>query len=177
MTKNNKNIVLIGYRATGKTSVGKLLAQKLARPFVDSDHAVEKKVGKTIAAMVAAKGWDFFRAEEKAMLLELTKTSEQVISCGGGAVLHQDIWPELKETSFVVWLKADIDTICQRLAGDQATEGQRPSLSGQDIYTEIKDILKERTPLYAKACHLELDATGSLEDIVEKIIHHFRKTP
>ncbi len=175
MTTREKNIVLIGYRATGKTSVGKLLAQKLDRPFVDVDQAVEKKAGESISAMVAAKGWDFFRAEEKDMLLELTSNPGQVIACGGGAILHQDIWPQLKKVSFVVWLKADVDTICRRLAGDQATQGQRPSLSGQDIYSEVSGILAKRTPLYAGGCHLELDATGGLEDIVEKTIRAFQE--
>ncbi len=175
MSSPDRNIVLIGYRATGKTSVGKLLAQNLGRPFVDSDHVIEKKNGQSIAAMVAARGWDFFRAREKEVILELTATPGQVIACGGGAILHQDIWPLLKKNAFVVWLQLDIDTICRRLAGDQATEKQRPSLSGQDIYSEVADILHDRTPLYAAGCHLELDATGSLEDIVKNIIHHFHE--
>ncbi len=177
MTTSAKNIVLIGYRATGKTSVGQLLARKLGSSFVDSDQAVEKKAGQSIATMVAAKGWDFFRAQEKEMLLELTRQPGQVIACGGGAILHQDIWPLVKKAAFVVWLKADIETICRRLAGDEATTSQRPSLSGQDIYAEVGGILHERTPLYAAGCHLELDATGSLEDIVEKIIRGFKEAP
>lgn len=175
MKSTEKNIVLIGYRATGKTSVGKLLARKLGRPFVDSDHAVEKMAGQSIAAMVQAKGWDFFRAQEKEMLLELITKPDQIIACGGGAILHQDIWPLLKKDTFVVWLKADTTTICQRLAGDEATQSQRPSLSGQDIYAEVAGILQERTPLYAAGCHLELDATGDLEDIVEQILHHYQQ--
>ncbi len=176
MTSANRNIVLIGYRATGKTSIGKMVAKKLERPFVDSDHAVEKRAAQNISAMVEAKGWDFFRAKEKEMLLELTSSPGQIIACGGGAILHQDIWAKIKESSFVVWLKADIETICSRLAGDQATASQRPSLSGQDIYQEIAEIVKERTPLYQAGCHLELDATGSLEDIVDKIIIGYKET-
>ena len=175
MTTSTKNILLIGYRATGKTSVGKLLAHKLDRPFVDSDHAVEAKSGQTISAMVEAKGWEFFRSQEKKMLLELAGKPGQIIACGGGAILHQDIWPQLKKEAFVVWLKADVTTICKRLAGDEATETQRPSLSDQGIYAEVDEILKERTPLYAAGSHLELDATGSLEDIVAQIIHHFQE--
>ncbi|MBU0680847.1 MAG: shikimate kinase [Proteobacteria bacterium] len=175
MNTKEKNIILIGYRATGKTSVGKLLARQLGWPFVDSDHAVEKKAAQSIATMVAARGWDFFRSKEKEMLLELTRQPGQVIACGGGAILHQDIWPELKKNAFVVWLKADITTICNRLAGDEATMSQRPSLSGQDIYVEISEILRQRTPLYAAGCHLELDATASLEDIVDMIIRGYQK--
>lgn len=176
MSAHDKNIVLIGYRATGKTTVGRKVAEKLGRPFVDSDHAIEKKAGQSISEMVEAKGWDFFRGQEKDTLLELTGSPGQVIACGGGAILHQDIWPRIKESSFVVWLRADIDTLCKRLAGDQATASQRPSLSGQDIYREISEILKERTPLYHAGCHLELDATGSVEDIVDKIISSYQKS-
>lgn len=175
MIMPEKNIILIGYRATGKTSVGQLLAKKLDRPFIDVDQAVEKKCGESIAAMVTIKGWDFFRAQEKNMLLELTSQPGQVIACGGGAILHQNIWPQVKQDALVVWLKADINTICRRLAADEATQSQRPSLSGQDIYAEVAGILHQRTPLYAAGCHLELDATGGLEDIVEKIIQHFQE--
>ncbi|MDR9500932.1 MAG: shikimate kinase [Desulfurivibrionaceae bacterium] len=176
MTVSEKNILLIGYRATGKSTIGRLLARRLARPFVDADQAIEKKAGATIAAMVASHGWDFFRAREKEMLLELNRRAGQVIACGGGAILHQDIWPRLKESAFVVWLQADTETICRRLAGDQATPSQRPTLSGQDIYTEVADILAARAPLYAAGSHLALDATGRLEDIVEKIIRNFEQS-
>ncbi len=175
MTESTENIILIGYRATGKSSVGRLLAEKMARPFIDVDQRLEQQAGGSIADMVAEQGWDFFRARERQALLELTGRPGQVLACGGGAILHQDIWPAIKKSNFVVWLKADIQTICRRLAGDTATERQRPSLSGQDIYAEAADILRERTPLYAAGCHLELDATGDLEDIVDSIMHHFHQ--
>lgn len=175
MTQSTENIVLIGYRATGKSSVGRLLARKMARPFIDVDQHLEQQAGGSIAEMVANQGWDFFRDRERQALLELTVRPGQVLACGGGAILHQDIWPTIKNNNFVVWLKADIHTICRRLAGDSTTESQRPSLSGQDIYAEATGILQERTPLYAAGCHLELDATGDLEDIVDSIIHHFHQ--
>lgn len=177
MAHKEDNIILIGYRATGKTSVGRLLARRLGRPFVDSDQAIVEKAGQSIAAMVAARGWDFFRSQEKEMLQELGRRSGQVIACGGGAILHQDIWPLLKKNAFVVWLTADTATICGRLQGDEATAGQRPSLAGGDIYSEVREILAERTPLYRAGCHLELDATGRLEDIVQRIITAFQHGP
>jgi shikimate kinase len=175
MATKEHNIILIGYRATGKTSVGRLLAQRLGRPFVDSDQAIVDQAGQSIAALVAARGWDHFRGLEKEMLQELCRRPGQVIACGGGAILHQDIWPLLKKNAFVVWLTADIATICHRLQGDQATAGQRPSLAGGDICSEVAEILAERTPLYRAGCHLELDATGRLEDIVQRIITAFQQ--
>jgi shikimate kinase len=76
----------------------------------------------------------------------------------------------------VVWLQADTETICRRLAGDQTTPSQRPTLSGQDIYAEVAEILAARSPLYAAGSHLALDATGRLEDIVDKIIRNFEQS-
>ena len=87
-----KQIILIGYRATGKTTVGKHLAAKLGLCFFDMDHELEKRYGQSIATLVAAHGWPYFRGLEKEMLTELIGNSDRVISTGGGVILHQDIW-------------------------------------------------------------------------------------
>jgi len=165
-----KQIILIGYRATGKTTVGKRLAALLGLRFLDMDHELEKRYGQSIAELVAAQGWPYFRNLEKEMLAELIGNSDQVISTGGGAILHQDIWPRLKASSLVVWLTADQQTICRRLMNDTQTASQRPALTKSDTYAEIAAVLTEREPLYRAGCHFSVD-TGVLgiDEIVEMI--------
>lgn len=156
-----KQIILIGYRATGKTSVGKRLAAQLGLRFLDLDLELEQRCGQSIAELVAAHGWPYFRDLEKKLLTELIGESDRVVSTGGGAILHQELWPRLKESSLVVWLTADQQTICQRLLGDTQTSGQRPALTNSDTYSEIAAVLQEREPLYRAGCHFAVD-TGAL---------------
>lgn len=165
-----KQIILIGYRATGKTSVGKRLAAMLGLPFFDMDHELEKRCGQSIAELVAAQGWPYFRALEKELLVEIIGKNDQVVSTGGGAILHQDIWPQLKESSVVVWLTADHATICRRLMSDTQTSSQRPALTKSDTCTEIASVLQEREPLYREGAHFSVD-TGScgVDEIVDSI--------
>lgn len=170
-----KQIILIGYRATGKTSVGKSLAAALCIPFFDMDHELEKRCGRSIAELVAARGWPHFRALEKELLVEIIGRDDQVVSTGGGAILHQDIWPRLKESSVVVWLTADHETICRRLMGDTQTSSQRPALTEGNLYSEIASVLQEREPLYRAGAHFSVD-TGELgiDEIVEIVLARVR---
>jgi shikimate kinase len=164
-------IILIGYRATGKTSVGKLLAARLGCPFLDLDQELAKRQGQSIAELVATRGWPYFRGLEREMLVELIAPHDRVISTGGGAILQQDIWPRLQATSFIVWLMADRETICRRLMGDAQTMTQRPTLTGSDTYAEIAAVLQEREPLYRAGCHFAVDTTTlGLEEIVGRIL-------
>ncbi len=164
-------IVLIGFRATGKTSVGKILAQKLGLPFLDLDEYLAQKEGQSIAEMVSQKGWPYFRTQEKKALLELARLKEGVFALGGGAVMHEDEMELLKETACVVWLKAPPQLIAKRLAGDDKTAFQRPSLTGRDVLDEIETVLSKREPLYHRFADLELEtAQRGPEEIAEKII-------
>jgi len=163
-------IILTGYRATGKSSVGPLLAQRLGLDFLDMDGLIEERAGCRIRELVASRGWDHFRALERDLLAELVSRGNAVISTGGGAILHQGVWPQLAQTGLVVWLAADIDTICRRLQGDGKSSSQRPSLTGADIYTEVALVLAEREPLYAKGSHLTIDTSAkSVAEIVARI--------
>ncbi len=165
-----KQIILIGYRATGKTSIGKRLAARLGLGFIDMDQELEHRHGQSIAALVAAQGWPYFRSLENELLMELIGQKDQVVSTGGGAILHQDIWPRLKASSLVVWLRADHQTICRRLQGDTQTASQRPALTTSDTYAEIAAVLHEREPLYRAGSHFSVDTdTLGLDDIVKII--------
>ncbi|MDA3835291.1 MAG: shikimate kinase AroL [Spirochaetales bacterium] len=169
------NIILIGYRATGKTTLGRRLADHLGFSFVDTDHAIEEHEGQCIADMVQQHGWPYFRQREKEMLLELAGRRNHVIATGGGAVLHQDIWETIQQSGLVIWLKADIQTICQRLAGDTLSDSQRPSLTGEDIQQEVAAVLQERIPLYERSGHLTLDATDAVEDIITQVTRYLHQ--
>jgi len=172
--QTTNKIIIIGYRATGKSCVGKQLAASLAFTFVDMDKVIEKRQGQTILAMVEAYGWDYFRNKEKELLQEYISSSDTVLSTGGGAVLHQDVWPDLMENGFVVWLTASTDTICHRLAGDKKTGQQRPALTDTDTLSEVTKVLHERQPLYLKSCHMQVATDqNSISEIAEKIKHEF----
>jgi shikimate kinase len=166
-----RNLVLIGYRATGKTEVGALLARKLARPFVDLDAALEAEMGRSIADLVAEKGWPEFRRREKEMVRRYCRIGGQVLATGGGVILDSENVKILQETGVVVWLQADPDTIRKRLSLDAPKESQRPSLTGGGTLDEVEEVLRTRQPLYAAAAHVIINTTNqSIEQVAEKVL-------
>ncbi len=167
----NARIVLIGFRATGKTTVGHLLSEALGLPFVDLDTYLEGLFGQSIAQIVEEKGWDYFRTQEKAALKEMASRRPLVLACGGGAVLHQDEMERLAQDSLVIWLKASKEVLAKRLAQDTKTAAQRPALKGKDPLCEIEAVLAEREPLYQRFAHIVLDTDQLLpQEVVEKIL-------
>jgi shikimate kinase len=171
-----RNIILTGYRATGKSLVGRQLGARLAWEFVDMDRVIETRQGCTIREMVAAHGWPFFRQLERALLRDLAGRRNLVIATGGGAIMHQEEWCLLKESGLVIWLTADRPTICRRLAGDDRTGEQRPALTDQGLEAEIDSVLRQREPMYREGSHLVVDTCGRTpEAIVEIIIDRWEK--
>jgi len=166
----NNNVFLIGARATGKSTVGVELAARLSRQFVDLDEWITRRQGRTISEMVAAQGWPFFRGLERQALLEVSARQNQVVATGGGAVLHEDIWPQVMERGVVIWLRADAETMRARILGDAVSGAQRPSLTGGDPAGEALTILRERTPLYERGSHFSVDSTREVGAIVERIV-------
>ena len=108
-----------------------MLAEKLARPLVDLDQVLEAEAGRSIADLVAAKGWAEFRQREKELVARYGRACGLVLATGGGAVLDPENVEILRENGVVVWLMADPDTIRDRLSRDQVQESQRPSLTGR----------------------------------------------
>ena len=172
----HNTIILIGYRATGKSSVGQRLAERLDLRFIDMDHELEERQGRSISEMVADQGWPYFRALEKGLLTDLIHKPGLVISTGGGAILHQEIWPRVMASGLVVWLTADRQIICQRLMADEWTASQRPALTSSDTCAEIAEVLAIREPLYRAGCHLTMD-TGAMgvDEVVELIATRARE--
>ena len=167
-------IVLTGFRATGKTSVGRLLAARLGYTFVDADAVLCERLGGTVAQIVARSGWDSFRQAERALLLETRTMTRTVLATGGGAIEHTAEWRRLREQCLIVWLEADEATIRRRMAGDAQTAAQRPSLTGEAPVDEIATLLARRTPLYAAGSDVRLDTVGRTPDeLVGKLAEMF----
>jgi shikimate kinase len=166
-----RNLVLIGYRATGKTALGAGLARRLARPFLDLDQVLEEDTGQSIPQLVADKGWAEFRQREKELVARYGRGGGLVLATGGGVVLDPENVEILRENGVVVWLKADPDTIRERLSRDQVQEDQRPSLTGRGTLDEVAEVLRSREPLYAAAAHVVIDTTGqSIPQVVEQVL-------
>ena len=163
-------IILTGYRACGKSVVGRLLAERFGVDFLDMDKEIEAREGLSISEMVAAHGWPYFRERERRLLAELVDRDRVVVATGGGAIMHEEDWRRLQETGLVVWLTADIATIVARLNADAATQGQRPSLTGNSITREIETVLAERIPLYEKGSHLKIDTGGRTPEEIVGIV-------
>jgi shikimate kinase len=156
---------LIGYRGTGKTTVARLLAQRLGWDWADADTALEARLGKSIRQVFANHGEPEFRAHEAAILAELCRLDRHVIATGGGTVLREDNRSRLLEKGTVVWLTADGATIDERLRLDPTTCDRRPALSMGGL-PEIEAALKAREPLYRACAHLTVSTVGLSPDEV-----------
>ncbi|WP_300156185.1 shikimate kinase [Solidesulfovibrio sp.] len=155
---DDRNIYLIGPRASGKTTLGKRLAERLGRPFTDLDAVFVEVRGETIADLVAREGWDAFRRAEAAILAETGKRPGQVVATGGGAVLLPEN-REILSHGLVFYLQADPDRLVERLMAD-LNEAQRPKLTALGLREEIAATLAEREPLYLACAHACLPERG-----------------
>lgn len=163
-------VVLIGFRATGKTAVGRSLAGLLGFRFMDTDEEIVSRLGCSITESVGNHGWQPFRDFEREVLVELAGEVRTVVATGGGSVLHQRAWQQLRTRAFVVWLRADAGTIVSRLLADEKTTMQRPSLSGQGLETEIPALLEEREPLYRDSSDMVLETVGRTPDELAALV-------
>jgi len=170
------NLYLIGYRCTGKTSVGKCLARRMQRDFVDTDERVVEAAGRSVAEMVADNGWDYFRGRESAVLETLAAIEGQVVSTGGGIILGEENRRILQRSGRVVWLTARVATILARMEGDTASEAQRPALTGSQLEDEVRQTLTQRLPFYAQTADFAL-ATDFLdiEEICDEILRWLQR--
>jgi shikimate kinase len=162
------NVVLIGYRGTGKSSVGKVIAARLGRPIVSTDKEIVRRAGSSIPDIVAAHGWDYFRDLESAVCAELAGKDHLVIDTGGGAILRQENVDVFKRNGRLIWLTASVETIAARIGGDS----QRPSLTGTKSHVEeIREVLAERTPKYRAAADLTIPTDDrSIDELATTIL-------
>ena len=155
-----KNIFLIGYRCTGKTSLGQAISEKIGWKFVDADALLMKNCGKTVTDIVAQGGWSLFRKLEKDTLEIICRNRHQVVATGGGVVTDDENIELMKQSGVVVWLRATPDIILQRMIQDPHTDDLRPTLTDHELRIEIEDTLKERIPRYRIAMNVDVDTEG-----------------
>jgi shikimate kinase len=167
-------VILVGYRATGKSTVGQLLAARLKVPFLDTDLLVEESLGMPVKEIVALQGWDFFRAREKETIQKLPRMGECVIATGGGVVLDPENINLLKQMGVIVWLNAPLPDIVERLREDARGQATRPQFTEENIVQETTALLTQRIPLYEKAAAAAIDSAGKsalqiADEIYEKL--------
>jgi len=160
-------LALVGYRGTGKSTVGRLLADRLRRPFVDADDWIVERSGRTIRAIFEESGEPVFRDWEERVLREiLVERPDAVVATGGGAVLREANRRLLQSFGLVVWLRAEPDELARRLEADAQTREARPSLTSAGTLREILDVLEVRTPLYRAVSHVEIDTQGKTPSVI-----------
>jgi shikimate kinase len=165
------NIVLIGYRGSGKSTVGSRLAARLKMKFVDVDDLIEERQGVPISEIVKSHGWGHFRKLERCAIEEISKEDHLVIAPGGGAVLDTDNVKVLRSNGFILWLKADKQTLLKRMNQDSGTSTRRPTLTGKGTSKELKEVMSLREPIYERVSEFQIDTSIiDVETVVENIL-------
>lgn len=162
-----KNIVLIGFMGTGKSSIGIKLAEKLNMKFIDMDREIEKLTGMTVAELFRRHGEIRFRSEEKLMAQKLSRQNNLVIATGGGVVLKEQNIAMLRQNGIIICLTADPEDIFERVRRKRAN---RPLLKKNLQVEDIVNMLKEREPFYAVA-DFKVNTSGrEMDEVVNEII-------
>ncbi len=163
-----RHIVLIGFMGAGKSTVGRWLSRKLSRQLLDTDAMIEAGAGMTIREIFAVRGEDAFRAAETEVLKGLAaRRMPVIVSTGGGMPMRAENRTALRQLGYVVYLRVKPETVCKRLAGDTT----RPLLAGNDRQQKVKELLRQRGPVYEETAHLTVDTDGrGPEEIAEEIL-------
>lgn len=157
MGARRKNVVLVGFMGTGKSSVGRKLAESLGFRFVDTDQRIVERAGKPIPQIFSDEGEEVFRDWESRALAECAAGDRQVIATGGGIVVREQNRDLLRQAGHVVWLKADPEVVLDRVSRNR----NRPLLQTEDPMATIRDLLDSRVDLY-RACADEEVNTSDL---------------
>jgi shikimate kinase len=182
--KEDMKVILIGYRATGKSTVGRILSSKLKIAFWDTDAMVEENMAMPVKEIVALHGWDFFRAKERETIEYLTQKEDGVIATGGGVVLFREkvnLLKQnvdlLKQAGVIIWLNAPLQDIIERLKKDAQNGAMRPQFTSGNIIQETIDIMRKRIPLYESAANHTVDtASKNAVQVAEEIYQYLRKS-
>jgi len=162
------NVALIGFMGTGKNAVGKALAERLNKGFVELDALIEQKAGKSIPEIFQQDGEITFRELEIEVAKEISGKENLVIACGGGIVLNKINIDRLKKESVIVYLTASPGIILKRTLSDGET---RPLLNVSDKALEIRELLSFRRPFYERAADIKINTSKlDVDAVVEQIM-------
>jgi shikimate kinase len=168
---DNQSVFLIGYRGTGKTTIARELATRFGFDCIDADDEIERRAGKSIAAIFADEGEPAFRELESSVVADLCKLKRHVVSLGGGAVMSEANRTALRLAGLVIWLKASVETLAERMAADEATQSRRPNLTAIGGMNEIETVLATREPIYRACATFEVDTDDKTPSaIVDEIM-------
>ncbi len=166
------NIALIGFMGVGKTEVGKRLAKRLGKKFVELDDLIAQKAGKRVSQIFMENGETFFRELEISVTKGVASGENQVIACGGGIVLNQINIDRLRQNGVMVLLTASPEVILKRVSGNS----ERPLLNTPDKAQRVKELLAFRKPFYERAADIKINTSRlGIEQVTEKIIEGLKK--
>lgn len=169
------NVVLVGYRGSGKSTIGPILANRLGFEFLDLDRRIEEDTGRSIAAIFASEGEPGFRRRESEALAAIRAINRHVVALGGGALLDPMNKANLKRVGKVVWLRAPAVVLWSRIKADPKTRDTRPDLTSEGGLAEVESRLAEREPDYQECARHVIDTVSmSPEDLAESIELWFR---
>jgi shikimate kinase len=167
------NLVLIGYRGTGKTVVGKLVSERLGMKCISMDARIVEMAGMSIPDIVKNYDWTVFRDMESEVAQKLAKLDNIIMDTGGGVIERPENIDVLQANAIIIWLKASAGTIVSRIEGGT----ERPSLTGEKSFTdEVVEVLDRRTPKYMSAAHYQIDTEHlTPEQVADRIINIWKK--
>jgi len=166
------SLALVGFMGTGKTAVAKALARRLNKEFIELDSLIEEKAGKSIPEIFRQDGEAAFRKLETEVTRQAAGRKNAVIAGGGGIVLNKINIEYLKKECVIVYLTASPEIILKRTAG---AKNKRPLLEVADKAERIRELLKQREPLYEQAADIKIDTSGlDIDSIAKQIISELK---
>jgi shikimate kinase len=162
-------IVLLGYRAVGKSTLGKLVAGRLDWPYRDIDRGIEEVIGQSITDYYQVHGEDPYRAIESQVVETMCRQDRCVIAFGAGSVMRPVNRRHARHDSLVFYLEASPELLWERVQNDPASASTRPAL-GSGGFSEVVEVLEQRAPVYRECADVVLDATASPDDLADQVI-------
>ncbi len=164
------NIALLGLRASGKTTVGRILAQRMRRPFIDTDELIIAQAGMTIREIFEAEGEAGFRRRERMVIRVDLPDDRGVIALGGGVFTNEENIRILQATSRLVWLRGTHETLWNRMEGDPATAANRPNLTAEGGLPEVRRLASLREPVFRMVAEFAVETdTKSPDEVAAEI--------
>ena len=182
LTKSGRHLVLIGYRGSGKTSIGKLVARLLGMEYIDTDIQIQARAGCSIREIFADQGEEAFRDMETRALADLLASKElspTLIETGGGIIMRPENREMIKKMGMVIWLAVSPEVATARITADSFSDEQRPPLSDQSLAEEVERMIALRNPLYSELADVHVandSARLSTDAVAEAVIEMLRQT-